>query len=89
MHKPDHLVSVEIRDHAYVYTGEIMAAGGLPLGTGGRAMLLLAPNGAEVNVRDDAAERLLANGFTKPKAEAKPERKEEGKPSKPRRRKAE
>ncbi len=41
VHKPDHLVSVEIRDHAYVYTGEIMAAGGLPLGTGGRAMLLL------------------------------------------------
>ena len=41
VHKPDHYVSVEIRDHAYVYTGEIMAAGGLPLGTGGRAMLLL------------------------------------------------
>ena len=41
VHKPDHLISVEIRDHAYVYTGEVMAAGGLPLGTGGRAMLLL------------------------------------------------
>ncbi len=41
VHKPDHYVSVEIRDHAYVYVGEIMAAGGLPLGTGGRALLLL------------------------------------------------
>ena len=41
VHKPDHLISVEIRDHAYVYTGEVMAAGGLPLGTGGRALLLL------------------------------------------------
>ena len=41
VHRPDHYVSVEIRDHAYVYVGEIMAAGGLPLGTGGRALLLL------------------------------------------------
>ncbi len=41
VHHPQHLVSVEIRDHAYVYVGEIMAAGGLPLGTGGRALLLL------------------------------------------------
>ncbi|MBQ8953651.1 MAG: tRNA 4-thiouridine(8) synthase ThiI [Clostridia bacterium] len=41
VHKPDFYVSVEIRDHAYVYIGEIMAAGGLPLGTGGRGMLLL------------------------------------------------
>jgi len=41
VHKPEHLVSLEIRDHAYVYIGEIMAAGGLPLGTGGRALLLL------------------------------------------------
>lgn len=31
-------------------------------------MLLLAPNGAEVNVRDEAADRLLANGFSKPKS---------------------
>ncbi len=41
VHNPDYYVSVEIRDHAYVYIGEIMAAGGLPLGTGGRALLLL------------------------------------------------
>lgn len=31
-------------------------------------MLLLAPNGVEVNVRDEAAEKLLANGFQKPKS---------------------
>lgn len=41
VHKPEHRVSVEVRDKAYVYTGEIMAAGGLPLGTGGKAALLL------------------------------------------------
>ena len=41
VHHPQHLVSLEIRDHAYLYTGEVMAAGGLPLGTGGRALLLL------------------------------------------------
>ncbi len=41
VHKPQHRVSVEVRDRAYVYTGEIMAAGGLPMGTGGKAALLL------------------------------------------------
>ena len=41
VHKPQHRVSVEVRDKAYVYTGEIMAAGGLPMGTGGKAALLL------------------------------------------------
>ena len=41
VHHPDHRVTVEIRDHAYVCVSEIMAAGGMPLGTGGRAMLLL------------------------------------------------
>lgn len=41
VHKPKHKVSVEVRDMAYVYTGEIMAAGGLPMGTGGKAALLL------------------------------------------------
>ena len=41
VHKPDYYVSVEIRDHAYVYIDEIMAVGGLPMGTGGKAMLLL------------------------------------------------
>jgi len=42
VHKPEHKVSVEIReDAAYVYTEEVMAAGGLPMGTGGKAALLL------------------------------------------------
>ncbi len=41
VHKPQHEVSVEVRDHAYVYVGEIMAVGGLPMGTGGKALLLL------------------------------------------------
>ena len=50
-------------------------------------MLLFAPNGAEVNVRNDSVERLLANGFTRPKPVRKEE--EEEKTSKPRRKKAE
>ena len=41
VHKPEHRVSVEIRDKAYVYSGETLAVGGMPLGTGGRAALLL------------------------------------------------
>ena len=42
VHKPQHRISVEVRDNAaYAYTGEIMAAGGLPMGTGGKAALLL------------------------------------------------
>ncbi len=41
VHKPQHEVCVEVRDHAYVYVGEIMAVGGLPMGTGGKALLLL------------------------------------------------
>ncbi len=41
VHKPEHRVSVEIRDKAYVYAGETLAVGGMPLGTGGRAALLL------------------------------------------------
>ena len=41
VHKPEYEVCVEVRDHAYVYIGEIMAVGGLPMGTGGKALLLL------------------------------------------------
>ena len=41
VHKPMHEVSVEVRDKAYVYVGEIMAVGGLPMGTGGKGLLLL------------------------------------------------
>ncbi|MGI6240176.1 MAG: tRNA uracil 4-sulfurtransferase ThiI [Christensenellales bacterium] len=38
---PQHKISVEVRDNAYVYKDELLAAGGLPLGTGGKAALLL------------------------------------------------
>jgi thiamine biosynthesis protein ThiI len=41
VHNPDHRISVEIRDMAYVYVGETIAVGGMPLGTGGKAALLL------------------------------------------------
>lgn len=40
--KPDVTVVVEIRDkHAFVHAGNIPAAGGIPVGTSGKAMLLL------------------------------------------------
>ena len=41
VHKPQHKLHVEIRDNAYICVEEIMAAGGLPMGTGGKAALLL------------------------------------------------
>jgi thiamine biosynthesis protein ThiI len=41
VHDPELTISVEIRDQAYVYTRPIMAVGGMPVGTNGRATLLL------------------------------------------------
>ena len=41
IHAPDTVLSVEIRDHAYLYTHMIPAVGGMPVGTNGRATLLL------------------------------------------------
>ena len=42
VHEPEITVMVDIRDtNAYVYAGKIKGAGGLPLGTSGKAMLLL------------------------------------------------
>lgn len=41
VHKPEIIMKVDIRDHAYLCNTEIMAVGGLPMGTSGRAMLLL------------------------------------------------
>jgi thiamine biosynthesis protein ThiI len=41
VHKPDHLIGVEVRDRVYVYTGEVMCAGGMPTGTAGRVALLI------------------------------------------------
>ena len=40
-HHPDHVMNVEIRDEAYLYVKVIEAAGGMPVGTGGKAALLL------------------------------------------------
>ncbi len=41
VHHPDHVLSVEIRDMAYLYAQTVPAAGGMPVGTNGRATLLL------------------------------------------------
>ncbi len=42
LHNPDMFIEVEIRDRgAYVYFEDVSAVGGLPIGTNGRAMLLL------------------------------------------------
>ncbi len=41
VHNPEHLMNVEIRDYAYLYSTVIMAAGGMPVGTNGKAALLL------------------------------------------------
>ena len=39
--KPDYTLNVEIRDQAYLYVRVIPAVGGMPVGTNGRATLLL------------------------------------------------
>jgi len=41
VHKPEFLIYVEVRDKSYVYSEKIPGYGGLPLGTNGKAMLLL------------------------------------------------
>ncbi|AOT68669.1 tRNA uracil 4-sulfurtransferase ThiI [Geosporobacter ferrireducens] len=41
VHQPDLTIHVEIRDRAYVFSKRIQGLGGLPLGTNGKAMLLL------------------------------------------------
>lgn len=41
VHNPDILVQVEIRDDAYIVAEKFSGAGGMPIGTGGRAALLL------------------------------------------------
>ena len=41
VHKPEHRLQIEIRDNAYMYVDNFMGVGGMPLGTGGRAALLL------------------------------------------------
>ena len=41
VHKPEHPLYVEIRDVCYLYSRVVMAVGGMPVGTNGRATLLL------------------------------------------------
>ena len=41
VHNPDVMLTVEIRDKVYIYSREIPGPGGMPVGTNGRAMLLL------------------------------------------------
>lgn len=42
MHKPEHILQVEVRDEAaYVYCGSWPGAKGMPVGTGGRAVVML------------------------------------------------
>lgn len=41
VHAPQHVLSVEIRDQAYLYCRVYPAVGGMPVGTGGKAALLL------------------------------------------------
>ena len=41
VHNPDILVQIEIRKKAYIFTQKVSGAGGMPVGTGGKAMLLL------------------------------------------------
>lgn len=41
VHKPDMLLNIEIREKIYIYSKIIPGPGGMPVGTGGKAMLLL------------------------------------------------
>lgn len=41
VHHPDISVNVEVRQEAYVYTEKLKGAGGMPVGTNGRATILL------------------------------------------------
>ncbi len=41
LHHPETVLSVEVRDHAYLYTRPVPGVGGMPVGTNGRATFLL------------------------------------------------
>lgn len=41
VHKPDIMLYIEIREKIYIYSKTIPGPGGMPVGTGGKAMLLL------------------------------------------------
>jgi thiamine biosynthesis protein ThiI len=41
VHKPDAMLNIEVREHIYIYSITIPGPGGMPIGTAGKAMLLL------------------------------------------------
>lgn len=41
VHKPDFFLNIEIRERIYIYSEIILGPGGMPVGTNGKAMLLL------------------------------------------------
>lgn len=41
VHKPDVLLNIEVREKTYIYSKSIKGPGGMPVGTNGKAMLLL------------------------------------------------
>ncbi len=41
VHRPDILLNVEVRDKIYIYSETLPGPGGMPVGTGGKGMLLL------------------------------------------------
>ena len=41
IHKPDFVINIEIREKAYIYSDSRKGLGGLPVGSGGRGLLLL------------------------------------------------
>ena len=41
VHNPEETICIEIREEIYLYSKEIKGAGGMPIGTGGKGMLLL------------------------------------------------
>ena len=41
VHKPDVMLNIEIREKTYIYSKSIKGPGGMPVGTNGKAMLLL------------------------------------------------
>ncbi len=41
VHKPDFIIYIEVRENSYIYSETIKGHGGMPLGSNGKAMLLL------------------------------------------------
>ncbi len=62
LHHPEFTVTVEIRDHAFVYSDRLHGLGGLPAGSGGRGLLLLSGGIDSPVAGFDIARRGLALG---------------------------